>query len=195
MPFPVTVNGQRAASSGGNYAYAINNKSSFDNQIASMLYVKWLLEESPIYEDEGSIPALKGEPLLDSLAEFEGVELLSDNPPMAGEESLYDDIRMEAEVLSGDYPPSEVLEAALYGTKELDDLMNEWNEQWTKAQESFGVEVTEDGVTSAFSGADATDGADAGADATDGADAGADATDGADTAADSGDSNGDDAAE
>ncbi|MGN1142443.1 MAG: ABC transporter substrate-binding protein [Oliverpabstia sp.] len=143
MPFPITVNGERAASSGGNYAYAINNKASEDNQIASMLYVKWLLEESPIFDDEGSIPALKGEPLPDSLAEFEGVELLSDNAPLKGEESLYDDLRNTAEVLSGDYPVGEVLEAALYGTKSLDDLMNEWNQKWTDAQETFGVEITE----------------------------------------------------
>lgn len=62
---------------------------------------------------------------------------------MKGEESLYDDIRMKAEVLSGDYPVSEVLEAALYGTKSLDDMMAEWNQKWTEAQESFEVEVTE----------------------------------------------------
>ncbi len=143
FPFPITVKGERAAASGGNYAYAINNKAAEDNQIASMLYVKWLLEESPIFDDEGSIPALKGEPLPDSLAEFEGVELLSDNPPLKGEESLYDDIRNSAEVLSGDYPVCEVLEAALYGTKELDDLMDEWNQKWTEAQESNGAEITE----------------------------------------------------
>lgn len=143
MPFPITVDGKRAASSGGNYAYGINNKSSADNQIASMLYVKWLIEESPMFEEEGSIPEKKGEPLPDSLSEFAGVELLSDNAPVKGEESLYDDIRMKAEVLSGDYPVSEVLEAALYGTKSLDDMMAEWNQKWTEAQESFEVEVTE----------------------------------------------------
>lgn len=143
FPFPITVEGKQAAASGGNYAYAINSKASIDNQIASMLYIKWLVEESSIFADEGSIPAKVGEPLPDSLAEFEGVELLSDNAPQAGEESLYDDIRNKAEVLSGDYPPSEVLEAALYGTKSLDDLMGEWNEKWTAAQESFNVEITQ----------------------------------------------------
>lgn len=143
FPFPITVGEERAASSGGNYAWAVNNKSSEDNQIASMLYVKWMIEESPIFDDEGSIPALKGEPLPDSLAEFEGVELLSDNAPLEGEESLYDDLRSTADVLSGDYPVSNVLEAALYGTKTLDELMVEWNEQWISAQESLGVEVTE----------------------------------------------------
>ena len=143
MPFPITVGGKQAASSGGNYAYAINKQASTDNQIASMLYVKWLVEESPIFADEGSIPAKKGEPLPDALAEFSGVELLSDNAPAEGEDGLYDKIRNKAEVLSGDYPPSEVLEAALYGNKSLDDLMGEWNQKWSDAQSSEGVEVTE----------------------------------------------------
>ncbi len=142
MPFPITVDGNQAASSGGNYAYAINNKASSDNQIASMIYIKWLLEESSIFEDEGSIPAKKGEPLPDALAEFSGVELLSDNAPAEGEDNLYDNIRNKAEVLSGDYPPSEVLEAALYGTKSLDDLMAEWNQKWSDAQAAEGVEIT-----------------------------------------------------
>ncbi len=142
MPFPITVNGVQAAASGGQYAYAINNQSSTDNQIAAMVYVKWLLEESPIFDDEGSIPALKGKDLPDSLSEFKDTELLEDSAPAEGEESLYDDIRNTAEVLSGDYPVSEVLEAALYGNKSLDDLMAEWNQKWTSAQESNGVEIT-----------------------------------------------------
>lgn len=141
MPFPITVNGKQSAASGGNYAYAINKNASEDNQIASMLYIKWLLEDSTIFEDEGSIPALKGEALPDSLSEFDGVELLSDNAPQKGEESLYDDLRNQSEVLSGDYPVSEVLEAALYNSKSLDDLMAEWNQKWSDAQESLGVEV------------------------------------------------------
>ncbi len=143
MPFPITVGGKRSASSGGQYAYAINKNSSADNQIASMLYVKWLIEESTIFEDEGTIPALKGKDLPASLSEFEGVELLSDNAPLEGEESLYDDIRNTAEVLSGDYPVGQVLEAALYNSSSLEDLMEDWNKKWTSAQESYSVEVTE----------------------------------------------------
>ena len=143
MPFPITVGDKRAASAGGQYAFAVNNKTSADNQIASMLYIKWLIEESSIYDDEGSIPALKGKDLPESLSEFEGVELLSDNAPLEGEESLYDDIRNTAEVLSGDYPVGQVLEAALYNSSSLEDLMDDWNKKWTSAQESYSVEITE----------------------------------------------------
>ncbi len=143
MPFPISVKGVQSAAAGGNYAYAINKYASADNQIASMIYIKWLLEESTIFEDEGSIPALKNSPLPDSLSEFDGVELLSDDAALEGEENLYDDVRNTAEVLSGDYPVSTVLEAALYKSESLDDLMDEWNEKWTAAQDSCGAEIYE----------------------------------------------------
>ena len=103
----------------------------------------WMGASAYTPADEGSIPAKKGEPLPDALAEFSGVELLSDNAPAEGEDGLYDKIRNKAEVLSGDYPPSEVLEAALYGNKSLDDLMGEWNQKWSDAQSSESVEITE----------------------------------------------------
>lgn len=141
MPFPISVGGKQYASSGGNYAYAVNKNASTDNQIASMIYIKWLLENSTIFEDEGSIPALKGKDLPDALSEFKDTTLLSDNPAKEGEESLYDDIRNEADVLSGDYPVTEVLEAALYGKKDLDTLMGEWNKKWSDAQANFDVKV------------------------------------------------------
>lgn len=141
MPFPISVNGTQYAAAGGNYAYAVNKESSTDNQIASMLYIKWLLEDSTIFEDEGSIPSLKGEELPDALAEFKGVDLLSDNAAVSGEEDLLDTLKNDSEVLSGNDPVCEVLEGALYGTSSLDDIMNEWNEKWTAAQESNGVEI------------------------------------------------------
>lgn len=143
MPFPITVNGKQYAGSGGNYAYGINNQATEDNQIASMLYVKWLLEESTIYEDEGSIPALKSASLPDSLSEFQDVALLSDAAAAEGEESLFNQINTESEVgiNNDDYPDCSILEAALYGSSSLDDLMADWNQKWSDAQDSLGVEV------------------------------------------------------
>ncbi len=145
MPFPITVGGKRYASGDGNYAYAINNKATGDNQIAAMVYLKWLLEESPIFKDEGTIPALKSEPLPDSLSEFDGVEILSNNPSPEGEETLFDEVNNESEVgvNNNDYPDCEILEAALYKTKDLDTIMGEWNAKWSAAQENLGVSILE----------------------------------------------------
>ncbi len=157
MPFPISVNGKQTMSTGGNYAYGINCKASTDNQIAAMLYVKWLLEESPIFTDEGSIPALKSAPFPESLSDIEDVERIPDNAAKKGEESLYDDVRMAAEVLSGDYPPSSVVEDALYGNRPFDEIMEEWNQKWSDAQARYDVEVTEDGVTSDGSSSEGDD--------------------------------------
>ncbi len=145
MPFPITVDGKRYAGAGGNYSFGINNQADTDNQIAAMLYMKWLIEESTIYEDEGSIPALKSGDLPDALADFEGVELLADNPAKEGEETLFNEINSESEVgiYNDDYPDCEILEAALYGSNTLDEMMDQWNEKWSDAQESLGVEVNE----------------------------------------------------
>ena len=145
MPFPITVDGKRYAGAGGNYSFGVNNQADTDNQIAAMLYMKWLIEDSTIYEDEGSIPALKSGDLPDALADFEGVELLADNPAKEGEESLFNEINSESEVgiNNDDYPDCEILEAALYGSNTLDEMMDQWNEKWSDAQESLGVEVNE----------------------------------------------------
>lgn len=110
-----------------------------------MLYLKWILDESSMFIDEGSIPARKDAPMPDVLADFNGVELLSNSPAKEGEETLFDDINNKSEVgiQNNDYPDCEILEAALYDSKSLDEIMDEWNQKWSDAQESFGVEVSE----------------------------------------------------
>lgn len=145
MPFPITVDGKQYAAAGGNYSFGINKNADTDNQIAAMLYMKWLMEESTIYDDEGSIPARKDGELPDVLADFEGVELLSNNPAPEGEEDLFDTVNNEGEVgiNNNDYPDCEILENALYQEKSLDEIMDEWNEKWAVGQEAAGIEVDE----------------------------------------------------
>ncbi len=143
MPFPISVDGQQYASSGGNYSYGININSSEDNQIASMVFVKWILEESTIMIDEGSIPALKTGEYPDIFEDFENATLVVNNAAPEGEEDLFDEVNNESEVgiNSDNYPDCEILEAALYGSKTLDEIMDEWNAKWTAAQEKLGVEI------------------------------------------------------
>lgn len=143
MPFPITVDGTMFAGSGGNYGFGINNQADEDNQIAAMVYLKWLLEESSIYTDEGSIPALKDQPLPDALEDFTDTEIISNNAAPEGEDDLFDEVNDESEVgiNKDDFPDGEILEYALKGEKTLDEIMDEWNQKWSDAQESLGVEV------------------------------------------------------
>lgn len=145
MPFPISVDGQVYAGAGGNYAYAVNKNSSTDNQIASLLYIKWLTEASTIYKDEGCMPARKDGEAPDFLKDFEGIPLVADNAAPEGEESLFDDVNKESEVgINNDNAPKQnIIECALKGSKSFDDIMGEWNEKWSKAQETLEVEVNQ----------------------------------------------------
>lgn len=145
MPFPITVNGTRYATASSNYAFAINKKASTDNQIAAMVYLKWLMEESTIYQDEKCIPALKSGEMPGFLTDFAGVELLTNNPAPAGEETLFDDVNNEAEagIYNDDSVIAAIIEAAMDGSKTLDQIMEEWNGKWARAQEALEVEVTQ----------------------------------------------------
>ena len=145
MPFPITVEGKQYATAGPDYAYGINVNSSDENKIASMLYVKWLTEESNFAYDQGGIPIVleaKYPPVLDA---FDGIELVVDNPALEGEEDLFDKINNESEVglNSDNYPDQAILEAALTGSATLDEIMEDWNERWFSAQKKFEVEVNQ----------------------------------------------------
>lgn len=153
MSFPITVNGKQYATAGPDYNFGININSSDDEKIASMLYVKWLTEESNFSYDEGGLPIEVGEEYPDTLADLADVELVVDNPAPAGEETLYNDINNGSEIglNSNNTPKQTIVESALSGTQSLDDIMAQWNEQWTQAQEDNGVTPEEYDYVAAIS--------------------------------------------
>ncbi|SFS04600.1 ABC transporter substrate-binding protein [Anaeromicropila populeti] len=146
MPFPISVGGKQYASAAPDYCYAINSKISTDEQIASMLYIKWLTEKSNFAFDQGGVPIVKGSQLPAVLDAFDGVELVVDNPAPEGEESLFNELNRESEVgiNTDNTPDCLILENALNGTATLDEVMDEWNQKWSDAQSSLGIEVTEE---------------------------------------------------
>lgn len=141
MTFPITVNGKQYASSGPDYCYGININSSVDNKVASMLYVKWMVEESGYAVSQGCIPVVQGEDYPEVLKDFTDVEFVIDNPAPAGEETLFNDINTDSEIgLNSDpYTDSQIVEAALSGSPTLDDIMADWNAKWTASQEKYGA--------------------------------------------------------
>ncbi len=141
MPFPITVNGKQYASAGPDYCYGINSKISEDNQIASMLYVKWLIEESGYAFDAGAIPTVQGAEYPDVLKAFDGIDFIIDNPPLEGEEELFNLVNNDSEIglNNSNEPKQAIVEAALLQSMTFDEIMDEWNEKWTSAQENNGV--------------------------------------------------------
>lgn len=147
IPFPITVNGTQAMLVNSNYCYGINNQSSVDNQLAAEVYIKWLIEESPLMEDEGNIPERKDQDLPEGLSNFEGLTIMTN----AREKNvgLKNKIANDSEVLT-DANIGKVVEGALSGTS-FDDIMDEWNEKWSEAQEKEGVTAVDSVSEAAYS--------------------------------------------
>ncbi len=142
MAFPITVDGKQYIAAGPDYNYGINCNSSKDNQIAAMCYIKWLVEKSGFAQGEGGLSIVTGDEYPEALKALDGIELVVNNPAAAGEENLFYDINNDSELginVSGAVP-TQIVEEAVSGTKTMEDMTAEWNEKWTAAQKSNGVE-------------------------------------------------------
>lgn len=143
MPFPITIDGQQYASDGADYSYGINVNASEDEQAAAMVFVKWLTEESGFSYNEDGLPvdANSNETKLS----FDGVTFIQDEPAVAGEEDLFNEMNAESELnfnAGGNTKVQEIIEHASIGDMTFDEIMDGWNQAWSDAQESLGVEVT-----------------------------------------------------
>lgn len=144
MPFPITqADGKQYATAAPDYCYGVNSKASDEDKLAAKLFIKWLTEESNYAFDQGCIPIVKGSDFPATLEAFQSIDLVSDNQAKEGEETLFDDINTESEVglNSVNDPDIAIEEAALTGSKTLDEIMDEWNQKWTAAQQSLGAEI------------------------------------------------------
>ena len=144
MSFPITVNGKQYATAGADYCFGINVKASDDQKLAAMYYIKWLTEESNFSYDEGGVPILKDGEYPALYAAFAGIDMVADAPAMAGEEALLNDLNGESLLAinaGGNTKIQEIVEHAFNGDKEFDEIMADWNEAWSDAQEALNVEV------------------------------------------------------
>ena len=144
MAFPISIDGKQYAPAGGDYNFGINVQASDDEKLASMYYLKWLTEQSGFAYSEGGVPIDKNGEYPALYAAFEGIDMLSDDPALPGEETLMNDMNSESELAlnaGGNTKVQAIIEHAFNGDESFDDIMAEWNAAWTDAQETLGVEV------------------------------------------------------
>ena len=139
MPFPITVNGTQYASAGADYCFGVNNSISNDNKIASMLYIKWLSESSNFAYDQGGVPVLKSQPYPDTLAAFDGIDLIEDTPAPTELATLASDVNRESEIsLNADNTHVQrIVEAVVTGNETFDDIIADWNTRWNNAVDRY----------------------------------------------------------
>ena len=142
MPFPITVEGKQYAVCGADYSYGINVNASEEEKEAAMVFVKWMTEKSGFSYNEDGLPIDASS--TDTKLDFSGVDLLQDDPAVEGEEDLLNSLNSDSELninAGGNDKIQAIIEHAANGDKSFDDIMKEWNEAWTSAQEAEGVEV------------------------------------------------------
>jgi ABC-type glycerol-3-phosphate transport system substrate-binding protein len=144
MAFPITVNGKQYAPAGGDYNFAINVKATDEQKLAALYYLKWLTHESGFAYSEGGVPIDKNGEYPALYAAFAGIDMLADDPAVAGEETLLNELNSESELAinaGGNTKVQEIIEHAFNGDKDFDEIMAAWNEAWTEAQEAKNVEI------------------------------------------------------
>lgn len=142
MPFPMTKNGKQYVLAGGDYNYAINVKSSDTNKLASLIFVKWMVEKSNWCYNEGGYTVVKGGSNPDMYSAFNGCEVASDQPSLAGEETYLNDMNAESELsfnAGGNAKVQRIIEAAATGSETLDDILADWTKKWNDAQAELGI--------------------------------------------------------
>lgn len=142
MPFPISVDGVQYAVATGDYGYGINNKISDEKKAAAMVFLKYMVENSGYAYDQGSIPTRKGGEYPDTLSSFEDTVLLKDVPP-GDEGELFNlvnyasDVQLEADSTH----VIRIIDAAVNGNESFDDIMEDWNKSWNKAQTENNVTI------------------------------------------------------
>ena len=143
IPFPISVNGKQYASSGADYCYGINVNASDDEKQAALVFVKWMTEKSGYAYNEDSLALVPGS---ESKISFDGVDFVADEAALEGEEDYLNQLNSESELNvsnGGNDKIQAIIEHAANGDMSFDDIMAEWNQKWSDAQESLGIEVTE----------------------------------------------------
>ena len=142
MAFPISVGGKQYALASADYSYAINENATADEKQAALIFIKWLTEESGYTYNEEALPIDKDS--TETKLDFDGVIFLDDDPAVEGEEDLLNELNTESELNfnnGGNTKVQEIVEHASIGDMSYDDIMKQWNEKWTEAQELCGVEV------------------------------------------------------
>lgn len=145
MPFPILVRGKQYSELRPDYSFGINVKSSVKNKLASMIFVKWLVENSRYQYNEGCIPVLMYDiKFRDFYRSFENIVLLNTAPPLPREEQLVAAVNRDSGLnfnSDGAEKVRAIVEHAFLKDMPFDEIMADWNKRWSLAQQNNGVLV------------------------------------------------------
>ncbi len=132
MPFPISIQGKQYALASSNYCYGISKDLSDEKRLASMIFVKYLVDESKYDFHNSSIPVLKTNEYPDILGNFDGVNLVTN----ATISEKFEKISRATVGVNYDSKHLENLIDAAINRDSFDELMNSWNDAWEAALQS-----------------------------------------------------------
>ena len=145
MPFPMQVDGRRIASARPDRSFAVNVKSNSIKKLASLLFIKWMVENSGFQYNEGELPVLLSDSkFADGYEAFDGIEIMEDAPAPDGDEDLLERLNADSGLFicqGGGGRIQQLIEHAAAGDLSFHAIMDEWNERWSSAQEKNGVDL------------------------------------------------------
>lgn len=147
MPFPLMVDGQQYSAADEDYCFGINADADVNNQIAGMVFVKWMTVESGYSFNEGGLPLAVGDDVYPEVYDdfvANNVQFISNEPALEGEEDLLNALNADSELMigaNGNEKIQALVEHAANQDETFDDLMAEWNQKWTDAQEMNEVTI------------------------------------------------------
>lgn len=147
MVFPMTIDGKQYSSATPDYCYGINKDADSDNQKAAMAFVKWMTEESGFSYNEGGLPIKVGDETYPEVYQSfidNDVTFIPDAPAAKGEEDLLNTLNADSELMVGDSGNEKIqslIEHAANKDQTFDEIMDEWNQKWSGAQEANSVEA------------------------------------------------------
>lgn len=142
MPFPVSVEGKSYISINGDYSYGINTKSSYNSRLASLLFIKYLVEESNFSYSEGGLSVVKGADNPDFYSFMENCIVLEDTELYPGEVEIFQRINAESGLLfnaNGNAKGQNIVEHAYLKDKSFSEIMEDWNREWKSARKRIGL--------------------------------------------------------
>ena len=108
-----------------------------------MVFVKWMTKESGFSYNEDGLPVDASS--TGTKLSFDGVTFLEDEPSVAGEEDYLNEMNAESELNinnGGNTKIQQIIEHAANGDETFDEIMDEWNQAWSDAQDMNGIDVT-----------------------------------------------------
>lgn len=147
MSFPITIGGKQYSPADSDYCFGINVDADADHQAAAMVFVKWMTEESGYSYNEGGLPLAVGDEEYPEVYDdfiANKVEFIADDAAVEGEEDLLNALNADSELMvgaGGNDKIQELIEHAANKDMSFDEIMNEWNQKWSDAQETNSVEV------------------------------------------------------